>query len=204
MAISNPTVLRALRGALRYVESDKNLAGCVCGLVGVVLTLTGVAGVLWPVVVAGLYAAGALIAPPERPSAPEFPEPADQLDALRADLVTLRGYLAEVELPPAAQARLAELDTLVAALLEPGWVSDPEHVRVLARAVRQDIPESVDAFVRTRWWARVVPGGESPERHLERQLGALRTEAAAIAAALQDAEALRQQTHTRYLEDRGR
>ncbi|WP_265868213.1 hypothetical protein [Streptomyces sp. SKN60] len=192
------------RSALRYLESRKNLVGCACGLAGLGLTLTGAAGALWPVVVAGLYGAGALIAPPERPPAPAFPEPAEQLDALRTDLATLRAYLAEVELPPAAHGRLTELDTLVGALLEPGWVSDPEHVRVLGRAVRQDVPEAVDAFVRTRWWNRVVPGAEPPERHLERQLGALYEEAAAIADALREAEARRQETHTRYLEDRGR
>ncbi|MEU7030112.1 hypothetical protein AB0A60_25960 [Streptomyces sp. NPDC046275] len=190
--------------ALRYLESRKNLAGCAGGLAGLGLTLTGAAGALWPVVVAGLYGAGALLAPPDRPAAPAFPEPAEQLDALRTDLATLRGYLAEVELPPAAHGRLTELDTLVGALLEPGWVSDPEHVRVLARAVRQDVPEAVDAFVRTRWWNRVVPGAEPPERHLERQLGALYEEASAIADALREAEARRQETHTRYLEDRGR
>ncbi|MFF9195176.1 hypothetical protein ACF09L_08215 [Streptomyces sp. NPDC014779] len=190
--------------ALRFLESRKNLAGCAGGLVGLGLTLTGAAGALWPVVVTGLYGAGALLAPPDRPAAPAFPEPAEQLDALRTDLATLRGYLAEVDLPPAAHSRLTELDTLVGALLEPGWVSDPEHVRVLARAVRQDVPEAVDAFVRTRWWNRVVPGAEPPERHLERQLGALYEEAAAIADALREAEARRQETHTRYLEDRGR
>ncbi|KKZ71604.1 hypothetical protein VO63_23100 [Streptomyces showdoensis] len=189
---------------MRYVESRKNLAGCVCGLAGVGLALTGAAGPLWPLVVAGLYGAGALIAPPERPAAPAFPDPAEQLDALRADLATLREYLAEVELPPAAHGRLTELDTLLGALLEPGWVSDPEHLRVLGRAVRQDVPEAVDAFVRSRWWIRAVPGKEPPERHLERQLAALRTEAGAIAEAMHEAEARRQETHTRYLEDRNR
>ncbi|MFD0370371.1 hypothetical protein [Streptomyces sp. NPDC059071] len=193
-----------LRAALRYAESRKNIAGCACGLAGVGLTLAGAGGPLWPVVVAGLYGAGALIAPPERPPAPAFPDPAEQLDALRADLATLRGYLAEVELPSSARTRLAELDALVGALLEPGWVSDPEQVRILARAVRQDVPEAVDAFVRTRWWNRVVPGAEPPERHLERQLGALHEEAAAIADALRETEERRQETHTRYLEDRGR
>ncbi|MGW6419068.1 hypothetical protein [Streptomyces sp. NPDC055055] len=189
---------------LRYAESRKNLTGCACGIAGVGIALTGAAGALWPLVVAGLYAAGALIAPPERPDAPHFPDAGEQLDALREDFATLRAYLAETELPPAARDRLTALDSLVEALLEPGWVSDPEHLHVLARAVRQDVPEAVDAFVRTRWWARVAPGTEPPERHLERQLSALHDEAAAIAAALQEAEELRQQTHTRYLEERGR
>ncbi|MEX0168620.1 hypothetical protein [Streptomyces sp. LMG1-1-1.1] len=189
---------------LRYAESRKNLTGCACGLAGLVLALTGAAGPLWPVVVAALYGAGALIAPPERPDTPDFPSADEQLDALRDDFATLRGYLAEVELPPAVRDRVAELEDLLEALLAPGWVIDPEQLHLLARAVRQDVPEAVDTFVRTRWWSRVTPGAEPPERHLERQLSALRDEASVIADELHEAEALRQQTHTRYLEERGR
>ncbi|MFI0922822.1 hypothetical protein [Streptomyces sp. NPDC021012] len=188
---------------LRYAESRKNLTGSALGLVGVGIALTGAAGGLWPLVVGGLYAAGALIAPPERPGTPRFPDAGEQLDALRADFATLRAYLTEVELPPSAREKLTGLATLVEALLEPGWVSDPDHLHVLGRAVRQDIPEAVDTFVRTRWWSRFTPGAEPPESHLERQLAALHEEATAIAAALRDAEAIRQEIHTRYVEERG-
>ncbi|MEU3303985.1 MULTISPECIES: hypothetical protein [unclassified Streptomyces] len=194
---------------LGFLESRKNLTGSACGLAGLGLTFAGVAGAYWPVVVAGLYAAGALIAPPERPRAPGFAEPAEQLDELRGDFGRLREYLAAVDLPPAAAGRLTELDALLAALLEPGWVAealalDPEAVHALSRTVRQDIPESVDTYTRTRWWTRLNPGAAPPERELERQLGLLHGEAEAIASALREAEARRQQTHTRYLEDRGR
>nr|WP_223182856.1 MULTISPECIES: hypothetical protein [unclassified Streptomyces] len=179
------------------------MAGCVGGLAGVGLALAGTAGPLWPLVVAGLYAAGALLAPPERPDTPDFATGGDRLDGLRTDFAALRAYLAEVELPSAARASLAELDGLLEALLAPGWVSDPEQLHVLARAVRQDVPEAVDTFVRTRWWSRFAPGAEPPESHLERQLAALREEVGAVAAALRDAEALRQHIHTRYVEERG-
>ncbi|WP_329621444.1 prefoldin domain-containing protein [Streptomyces sp. NBC_01255] len=188
---------------LRYAESRKNLTGCAAGLAGLALTLTGAAGSLWPLVVVGLYGAGALIAPPERPDTPHFPSADEQLDALRADFVKLRAYLTEVELPSATRERLTALGTLIEALLEPGWVSDPEHLHVLARAVRLDIPEAVDTFVRTRWWSRFTSGSEAPESHLERQLAALHEEATAIATALQEAEAIRQQIHTEYVEGRG-
>ncbi|MFG3659956.1 hypothetical protein [Streptomyces sp. NPDC047706] len=193
--------------ALTYLESRKNLTGCACGLLGLVLTFTGVAGPYWPVVVAGLYGAGALIAPPERPALPDFPDPSAQLDELRRDFGRLRGYLTEVELPPGASGRLAGLTDLLAALLEPGWVAevlaqDPEGVHALSRAVRQDVPEAVDAFVRTRWWHRMTPGQEPPERHLERQLTLLHEEAERLAANLRETEARRQESHTRYLEDR--
>ncbi|GGJ09051.1 hypothetical protein [Streptomyces brasiliensis] len=193
---------------LGYLESRKNLTGAACGLAGLALTFVGVAGPYWPVVVAGLYGAGALIAPPERPPLPDFPDPSAQLDAVRDDFGKLGGYLADVELPPAAAGRLTELTDLLAALLDPGWgaellAQDPEGVHTLSRVVRQDLPEAVDTFVRTRWWTRLTPGQEPPERHLERQLGLLRDEAERLAADLRETEARRQETHTRYLEERG-
>ncbi|MEU3978708.1 hypothetical protein AB0F77_01140 [Streptomyces sp. NPDC026672] len=194
---------------LGYLESRKNLTGAVCGLAGLGLTFAGVAGAYWPVVVAGLYGAGALIAPPERPALPDFPDPSAQLDEVREDFERLRTYLADVELPPAAAGRLTELTDLLGALLDPGWSADllgqdPDGVHTLSRAVRQDIPEAVDAFVRTRWWTRLTPGQEPPERHLERQLTLLHEEADRLASALREAEARRQETHTRYLEDRSK
>ncbi|WP_328837243.1 hypothetical protein [Streptomyces europaeiscabiei] len=192
---------------LPYIESRKNLTGSVLGVAGLGLTFAGVAGPYWPVVVVGLYGAGALIAPPERPPLPDFPDPSAQLDELRTDFGTLRAYLADIELPPAASGRLTELTELLTALLDPGWVAevlarDPEGIHALSRAVRQDVPEAVDTFVRTRWWTRLTPGTEPPERHLERQLGLLQEELGRLATTLRDAEARRQESHTRYLEDR--
>ncbi|CAL9566191.1 hypothetical protein SUDANB15_04708 [Streptomyces sp. enrichment culture] len=198
----------AISRAMAYLESRKNLAGSAGGLAGLVLTFTGVAGPYWPVVVAGLYGAGALIAPPERPAVPDFPDPSAQLDEVRADFDRLRGYLADADLPPAAAGALDGLTELLAALLDPGWsgellAQDPEGVHVLSRTVRRDLPEAVDSYVRTRWWTRMTPGGESPERHLVRQLGLLRAEAERLAQTLRETEARRQESHTRYLEDRG-
>ncbi|MFF5805197.1 hypothetical protein [Streptomyces sp. NPDC012746] len=193
---------------LGYLESKKNLAGCACGVAGLGLTVTGVAGTYWPVVVAGLYGAGALIAPPERVAPPDFDDPQTQLGRVREQFGQLREYLAEVELPTAAAELLAELLELYGALLEPGWVAEvlatePETVYALSRAIRLDVPECADTYNRARWWNRITPGGESPERHLERQLDVLHEEAERLTADLREAEARRQQTHTTYLEERG-
>ncbi|MCF3182670.1 hypothetical protein IPZ70_22370 [Streptomyces polychromogenes] len=198
-----------LARAFGYLESRKNLAGSACGLAGLALTLAGVAGTYWPVVIAGLYGAGALAAPPERAAVPVFPGTAEQLGVVREDLGRLREYAAEVELPPAAEGRLGRLLDLYGALLEPGWgtqalATEPDAVHALSRAIRLDVPECVDTYNRTRWWTRLTPGGESPERHLERQLSVLSEEAERLTAGLQDREARRQQTHTAYLEERGR
>ncbi|MEU9744314.1 hypothetical protein [Streptomyces niveus] len=194
---------------LGFIESRKNLTGCVFGLAGLGLTFAGLAGTYWPVVVAGLYGAGALIAPPDRPATPNFAPASEQLAELRRDFAALTGYLTEVTLPPAAATRLAELNDLITSLLDPGWVADavltdPEAVHHLSRAIRQDIPQSVDAYARTRWWSRLQPSAEPPEHHLERQLTALRDETHALASGIHEAEARRQESLTHYLEDRHR
>ncbi|MER6288106.1 hypothetical protein [Streptomyces sviceus] len=191
----------------RYLESRKNIAGSACGLAGLVLTFTGVAGPYWPVVVAGLYGAGALVAPPERPALPDLPDPSAQLDQVRADFEEVRAYLSDIDLSVTAAARLRELTELLSALLDRAWSTellahDPESVHALSRIVRRDLPEAVDSFARTRWWTRMTPGTESPELHLEQQLSLLRKDAEHLAAGLRDAEARRQETHTRYLEER--
>ncbi|BFO14893.1 hypothetical protein SHKM778_12810 [Streptomyces sp. KM77-8] len=49
---------------------------------------------------------------------------------------------------------------------------------------------------------RLTPG-RAPERQLERQLDLLRRESETLAAALRDKESRRQESHTRYPEERG-
>ncbi|MFD4239405.1 hypothetical protein [Streptomyces sp. NPDC058542] len=191
-----------------YLESARNLAGGAAALVGLALTFTGFAGPYWPVVVGGLYGAGALLAPPPRPPAPAFEDPSSRLDELRADLVTLRAYLDRVDLPAAATERLTDLTGLLDGLLAPGWASealadDPEGVHVVARAVRRDVPESVDVYLRTRWWTRLAPGARAPEEELERQVTLLHREAQGLVDGAREAEESRQRSHTKYLEDRG-
>ncbi|GAB2896818.1 hypothetical protein [Streptomyces mayteni] len=192
--------------ALRYLESRKNLTGCVCGLAGLGLTLAGQAGALWPLVVGGLYGAGALLAPPEREAPPPFSE-TSELAAIRTDFAALRPYLDSFDAPSEAAGPLAELDELLTALLDPGWVADelavdPEAVHALARAVRHDVPEAIDAYQRTRWWSRLTPGGELPEHHLERQLALIVRELRSRAATIRESQESRQQTHTTDLEAR--
>ncbi|SFC56299.1 hypothetical protein [Streptomyces aidingensis] len=188
------------RRALGWFESRKNLTGSACALAGVGLALAGVTGPWWPAVVAALYAAGALLAPPERPGPPRFTPPGEVLAALRTDLTVLRGYLAGLELPAAATARLGELDGLLDGLT--GAAETAEDARVLhalGSAIRQDIPEAVDGYLRTRWWSRLAPGTRSPEEELRRQLDALHAELTGLAGSVREDLELRQQSHTHYL-----
>lgn len=120
----------------------------------------------------------------------------------------LRAYPGRVDLPAAAPERLTALTGLLDGLLAPGWASealteDPEGVHVVARAVRRDVPESVDAHLRTRWWTRLAPAARAPEEELERQVALLHGEAQGLVGGLREAEELRRRSHTKHLEDRG-
>ncbi|MFD5350179.1 hypothetical protein ACFWJY_42155, partial [Streptomyces anulatus] len=95
--------------AAGYLESARNLTGSAAALGGLALTFAGFAGAYWPVVVGGLYGAGALLAPPPRPPAPAFEEPWAREDVLGGVLVTRRGEGDRVGLPDAAPERVAAL-----------------------------------------------------------------------------------------------
>ncbi|WP_313896107.1 hypothetical protein [Streptomyces sp. YIM 98790] len=192
---------RPVNGLLRRLESRKNLTGSACALAGVALALAGATGPWWPAVVAALYAAGALLAPPERPDPPRFASPGELLAALRTDLAVLRGYLAGLELPAPATTRLGELDGLLEGLTGAEETArDARVLHALGSAIRQDIPEAVDGYLRTRWWSRLAPGTESPEEQLRRQLDSLHAELTGLAGSVRESLELRQQSHTHYLE----
>ncbi|CAM5264553.1 hypothetical protein GCM10010329_03490 [Streptomyces spiroverticillatus] len=194
----------ATNRVLGYLESRKNLAGCGAGLAGLALTFTGAAGAYWPLVVAGLYGAGALVAPPERVEVPGFGEEGSAL--LREDFDRLRAYVTSVtpDLPPVPARKLAELVGLLDALLaHGGWDRDPESLHILGRAVREDVPEAVDTYLGARWWTKWTPGGgESPEKHVVRQLALILRDVRGVAEGLREVEGMRQESLTRYLEER--
>ncbi|MFF3068264.1 hypothetical protein [Kitasatospora sp. NPDC057936] len=141
------------RQALKYLESGRNLVGCAGGAIGLGLHFAGLGGAWWPGVVAGLYAAGALLAPGPKDDPPEHPE----LDALVA-------YLRTVPLPPAAR-----VDGLLEALRAAG--PGPAAGR---RIVRDGLPLAVAGYLRARTWQPWAGAdGPDPEAELAREVGLL-------------------------------
>ncbi|MER7759105.1 hypothetical protein [Streptomyces sp. NPDC097619] len=215
---------------LRYLESRANLAGCGGGLLGLVLTFTGVAGAYWPLVVAGLYGAGALLGAAGGPG-PAGAGPSGELARFRAEFGRLREYPAEAELSAASAGRLAELLGRYEDLLAPGWAAralaaDPEARRELARGIRQEVPECLAAYDRDQGRDRdrfgggdpdrsragvdgpdaegpgfEGPGFESPERVLERRLTELYDAAERLTAGLRAGEVRRRGTHAARREE---
>ncbi|WBP89362.1 hypothetical protein [Kitasatospora cathayae] len=153
------------RRVLRYLESTRNLVGCGGGAVGLGLHFVGLGGGWWPAVVAGLYGAGALLAPapPPPPSPPPPPPPSPPTDP---ELEVLAAYLESVPLPASAG-----VDALLAALREtgPGPAADP--------IVRHGLPVAVDGYLRARTWLPWAgPDAPDPAAELGREVKQLSAE----------------------------
>lgn len=194
----------------KYLGSTKNLAGCVGGLVGLGLHFVGVGGGYWPGVVAALYAAGALAAPPERVKL-VAPEPAEEAEALLRGLDALVARVRGLgnRVPAEAVERLDRIAEVLCALLaRPAELSaSPDTLHSVARIAGTDLPLTVQTFLNMPWWyavTRRVASEPSAAEQLLTQLDLLEQETTRIAEEFYAADARRQADHTRYLKDRAR
>lgn len=171
--------------AAAYLTSRKHLTGTAAGLAGVALSLAGLAGPLWPVVVGGLYAAGALAAPPDREPAELvralLAAAADEASRLRADLGRIAGRVREHaqagELPDGAADRFEQVEHKLADMLgHPTTLADPEVLHVLSTTIRKDLDQVVAGYVAlpTHLRRRPLPTGDrTADEELLHQLGLL-------------------------------
>jgi hypothetical protein len=165
---------------VRYLTSRKHLAGTAGGLVGVGLALGGLAGPLWPAIVAGLYGAGALAAPSD-------PVPidvvrqllagaAEEAAGLRADLGRIgeRVRSAAGELPPGTVDWFAPIEQkLVGMLAHPNALADADVLHVLSTTIRKDLDQIVAGYLAlpAHLRDRTLPTGDrTPAQELLHQL----------------------------------
>ncbi len=185
-----------------YFWSAKNLAGCAGGVIGLVLYFTGVAGSYWPAAVAGLYAAGALLAPPERRVSLIIDDTAAETGRLRADLDDLLTRVREHRLPPEAAGRLDEIAAILTGVLDRSdlLTASPEALHEITRAIRIDLPTGFEAYLDLpRWYAA---GRRTPSDELIDQLGLIAESVSTTATGVFDPEAQRLRDHTAYLRAR--
>lgn len=191
-----------------YLGSTKNLVGSACGLAGLGLFFTGVAGSFWPLVIVGLYTAGALAAPPEK-VALVLEDPAVELGRLRGDLDLLLERVAQHagRMPPAAMLRLKEISDTVRDLLGRGdaLAADLDAQYEITRAVRVDLPTGFEAYLNLPGWF-ASGRGAGPRRtaadELVTQLDLIAEHVKEVAGRLYESDAQRLRDQTRYLQDR--
>lgn len=174
----------------RYVGSTKNIAGSLLALTVLGAQIGVGLGSLWPVAVAGCYAIGALVAPPERLRL-TLGGAGDEVAVLRRDLGALRQQV------DAMGARLEDdVATAVGRLLGTlGSVLDraevlataPDQLFVVSRTIRDYLPTSLESYLnlpRTYALQSRVAGRRTAHDELMAQLALLQGELAKVAQAV--------------------
>ncbi|GAA0410290.1 hypothetical protein Acor_35470 [Acrocarpospora corrugata] len=182
---------------LAYLGSTKNIAGSILALIGVGLVFAGVAGALWPVVVAGLYGIGALLAPADRTRV-VISHAEVETAGLRAELDAL---LARVPgaFPADVVARVGELGGMLIEVLDRAEVltTAPDQLHIVSQSILDYLPTSLNGYAN-------LPPSRRQAAHAEllAQLDLLRTGLGRVADAVYqgDEQALRAQS--RFLRDR--
>nr|WP_202420345.1 hypothetical protein [Actinomadura rayongensis] len=167
---------------------------------------TGVAGPYSPAVVAGLYAAGALLAPPEK-VALVLDDTVAETGRLRADLAGLVGRVRAHRAPPEALARLDAIAGMLRDLLSRPEVltAAPDPLYEISRAIRTDLPTSFETYLNLpRWYALRRAGHRTASEELLSQLDLIAASLTRTADDLYAAEAQRLRDHTEYLRGRER
>jgi hypothetical protein len=191
---------------LRYAFSNKNLAGCAAGLVGLGLYFTGVVGDLWPLVVAGLYGVGALATPPTRAidlhGLSSGLDP-DSLSRAMAEQVRL----VEGKVPDDVLAAVLRIHAAVREVLARGDVlpSGSPDAFVVERTVRDYLPTALEAYLRLpRGYANrvAVDGRRTARQVLGDQLELLESKLGEVLEAIARGDADRLLAHGRFLAER--
>jgi hypothetical protein len=183
---------------MKYLGSTKNLAGSAAGLVGVLLYLFGVIGGIWPVVVVGLYAVGALLAPAE-PVRLLAKSTNAETEQLRTDLATLQDRVREhrERMPTGAVEFVERINQVLTEMLTrpKAFSVSPELLHEVIRVARLDLPASIDTYLN-------VPPRLARDDELLTQLDMLEYEVHKIAERFFADDLNRQADHTRYLRER--
>jgi hypothetical protein len=188
---------------LRYLCSNKNLAGSAGGLAGLALYFTGVVGELWPLVVAGLYGAGALATPPTRVIDLRGGLDAGNLErAMAEQRRRIRGRV-----PDDVLAAVVRIHELVREVLIRGHALPPGSPDAFAveRTALDYLPTALESYLNLpRGYANRVPvsRGRTARRVLLDQLALLEAKLGEVLEALARGDTDRLLAHGRFLEDR--
>jgi hypothetical protein len=191
------------RRLLRYLYSNKNLAGSAAGLVGLGLYFTGLVGDLWPLVVGGLYGVGALATPPTRTI--DLHSGLDAANLNRAMAEQARRLHGRV--PGDVLAAVTRVHTQVREILARRDAIPPASpdAFVVERTALDYLPTALESYLNLpRAYANRVPiaGGRTARQVLLTQLALLEAKLGEVVEAIARGDTDRLLAHGRFLEDR--
>ncbi len=190
---------------LRYLLSNKNLAGCAGGLVGLGLYFAGVVGDLWPLVVSGLYAVGALATPPTKVVSLHLDsglDPESLNHAMTEQVRRINGKVPDDVLAAVLRIHDAVREVLSRrSMLPPG----SQDAFVVGRTVLDYLPTALEAYMSLpRGYANrvAVDGRRTARQVLTDQLALLESKLGEVVEAIAKGDADRLLAHGRFLAER--
>jgi hypothetical protein len=188
---------------MRYLYSRKNIAGSLLALVGLVLFFAGILGVLWPVIVVGLYVIGVLVTP----GAKEIDlrtgfDPNDVKHALDTQVRIITG-----KVPPEVMAKVLKIRQTIFGILPRAGNLAPgsPELFIVERTATDYLPTSLQAYLNLpRAYATLHPvqGGKTPKVVLLDQLTLLENKMNEVADDVHRNDADRLLANGRFLEER--
>jgi hypothetical protein len=157
-----------------YLYSNKNLVGCALAAVGLVLFFTGLVGSLWPLVVIGLYVAGALLTPANKTYDLHFGSDAgDVRRALSEQMKTIAGRV-----PDEVVAKVGSIQDTILALMPriERLPAGSEDSYVVERTALEYLPTTLETYLnlpKAYATLRPVADGKTPAQLLLDQLSLL-------------------------------
>lgn len=136
-----------------FLYSPRNIAGCCLAFVGLLLLFTGVISTGWPLIVAGLYAAGVLGWPRKQIVETEAPGVEVPVETLVQELQRLVDAVSK-RLPDAAQASLLSIQATLADLLprlrelEVSGALSVESAFTVEETLRRYLPEMLTSYLK--------------------------------------------------------
>ncbi|MGI8608208.1 MAG: hypothetical protein ACR2MY_03105 [Candidatus Dormibacteria bacterium] len=189
---------------MAYLYGRKNLlATGTAVLVGIVLATSGVVGLLWPVVVAGVYLVAALAIPAKRHrSLRSGSEPDDVRRALAAQVRALGG-----KVPNDIYARVASIQASILALLPrvEHLPAGSEDLYIVQRTALEYLPAALESYLNLpRAYATLHPveSGRTPSQVLVAQLDVLEVKLSEISDDIAAGDSDRLLANGRFLREK--
>ncbi|MET4144085.1 hypothetical protein [Arthrobacter sp. UYCo732] len=194
-----------------WAGTTKNLTGMGLASAGVLAELTLGLGPFWPAVIIGLYAAGALLAPPEKVNFTGALGSSTDLRKLKEDLAALDRRLLpnRNRLGQDVTAKVDALTGLLHDILDRGEAlrGSPQQLNVVESTIHDYLPTSLETYLnlpRTYAMSSRQTGKKSAHEELLGQLDILAREAGKILDAVVENDSSALANQGRFLEDKFR